>query len=95
MHNISSFLQRGSSHKACKFACSHLVPNSSEEVSWERFPISSSVKVTSSSYIAINTSLLSWTSVVATVGVGFHVDVTAVIELSKVVLGATLTVFYW
>ena len=43
-----SYKEEGSSCKACKWAWSHSVPNSSsEEVSWKKFPISSLFKVTS------------------------------------------------
>ena len=94
MHNIGRFLQRRRIlPKSSKFACSHSFSNfSSEEVSWKRFQISSPVRATSLSSVTIATSS-SWTSVVATVGVGYHTGITVFTGLLRVVLGPNCTVF--
>ena len=86
--------KEGSSCKVYKFAFSHPFPSSSsQEASWEIFPISSSVKATSSSSAIISSSPSSWTSLVVTVGVKFYPSITFLVGLLVVLLSANHTVF--
>ena len=63
---------------ACKLDWSHLSSiSASKEVSWKRFPISSSAKVTTLSSVEATTHLSSFgMSIVAMKGVAFHMEAT-------------------